>query len=159
MIKVKDYPNLYRDEKTGAIINNDFAGYDQYLKSLHLRKVQKREIDQIKDDINEIKEANIYIIAVPTPIDENNKPDLKILFNATKDVGSVLNKNDIVIFESTVYPGCTEEDCVPILEQESGLKYNIDFNCGYSPERINPGDKNRTLTKIIKITSHQYFFA
>ena len=104
-------------------------------------------------NLEEIKCANIYIIAVPTPIDENNKPDLNILFNATKDVGNVIDIDDIVVFESTVYPGCTEEECVPILEKKSHLIYNKDFFCGYSPERINPGDKKRTLTKIVKITS------
>ena len=104
-------------------------------------------------NLEEIKCANIYIIAVPTPIDENNKPDLNILLNATKDVGNVIDIDDIVIFESTVYPGCTEEECVPILEKKSHLIYNKDFFCGYSPERINPGDKKRTLTKIVKITS------
>ncbi len=104
-------------------------------------------------DLEEIKCANFYIIAVPTPIDKKNKPDLSILFKATKDVGRVISKNDIIIFESTVYPGCTEEECVPILENESKLVYNKDFFCGYSPERINPGDKKRTLTKITKITS------
>ncbi len=104
-------------------------------------------------NLEEIKCANIYIIAVPTPIDENNKPDLNILLNATKDVGNVIDINDIVIFESTVYPGFTEEECVPILEKKSHLIYNKDFFCGYSPERINPGDKKRTLTKIVKITS------
>ena len=104
-------------------------------------------------NLEEIKCANIYIIAVPTPIDENNKPDLNILLNATKDVGNVIDINDIVVFESTVYPGCTEEECVPILEKKSHLIYNKDFFCGYSPERINPGDKKRTLTKIVKITS------
>ena len=104
-------------------------------------------------DIKSIVDANIYIISVPTPIDRNNTPDLKILFKASSLVGKLLNKNDIVIFESTVYPGCTEDDCVPILEKESKMKYNEDFFCGYSPERINPGDKERTLTKIVKITS------
>ena len=104
-------------------------------------------------DIKSIKDANIYIISVPTPIDKNNIPDLKILFEASSIVGKLLNENDIVIFESTVYPGCTEDDCVPILERESKMEYNKDFFCGYSPERINPGDKDRTLTKIVKITS------
>ena len=103
--------------------------------------------------LDDIKCANIFIIAVPTPIDNNNRPDLSILFKASNDVGKVLNKNDIVIFESTVYPGCTEEECVPILENKSNLIFNVDFFCGYSPERINPGDKERTLTKIVKITS------
>ena len=104
-------------------------------------------------ELENIKNCNYYIIAVPTPIDKNKKPDLKILQSATKSIGSILKKDDIVIYESTVYPGCTEDDCVPILEKESGLKYNKDFFCGYSPERINPGDKKRTLTKIMKITS------
>ena len=105
------------------------------------------------NNINDLKTSNIYIVSVPTPIDENNNPNLSVLFNASKLVGGVLKKGDIVIYESTVYPGCTEEDCVPLLEQKSGLKYNKDFFCGYSPERINPGDKKRTVTKIIKITS------
>ena len=104
-------------------------------------------------ELENIKNCNYYIIAVPTPIDKNKKPDLKILQSATKSIGSILKKDDIVIYESTVYPGCTEDDCVPILEKESGLKFNKDFFCGYSPERINPGDKKRTLTKIMKITS------
>tara|TARA_B100000945_G_scaffold317483_1_gene320433 strand:+ start:147 stop:1400 length:1254 start_codon:yes stop_codon:yes gene_type:complete len=100
-----------------------------------------------------ISDCNIYIIAVPTPIDLKDQPDLSILFSATKLVASKLLKGDIVIYESTVYPGCTEEDCVPILEKHSKLKYNKDFFCGYSPERVSPGDKKRTLTKIRKITS------
>jgi UDP-N-acetyl-D-glucosamine/UDP-N-acetyl-D-galactosamine dehydrogenase len=96
---------------------------------------------------------NIYIITVPTPLDQFKKPDLSPLISASKAVGKVLKYGDIVIYESTVYPGCTEEDCVPVLESESGLKFNTDFYCGYSPERINPGDKERTLTNILKITS------
>ena len=101
----------------------------------------------------EIKQASIFIVTVPTPIDKNNRPDLRPLISASSLVGKVLKKGDIVIYESTVYPGCTEEDCVPVLEKNSGLKFNIDFYCGYSPERIVPGDKERTLTKIKKITS------
>ena len=97
--------------------------------------------------------ANVYIVTVPTPIDEHKKPDLSPLKGASKMLAQVLKKGDVVIYESTVYPGCTEEDCVPLLEQGSGLKYNQDFFCGYSPERIVPGDKERTLTKIRKITS------
>lgn len=95
----------------------------------------------------------VYIVTVPTPIDAYKKPDLSPLLGASKAVGRVLKKGDIVIYESTVYPGCTEEDCVPVLEKESGLVFNQDFFCGYSPERINPGDKQNTLTKILKITS------
>ena len=105
------------------------------------------------NQIADLKTANIFIVTVPTPIDKNNKPDLSPLLKASTSVGSVLKKGDIVIYESTVYPGCTEEDCVPVLEKNSGLKFNQDFYCGYSPERIVPGDKERTLTKIKKITS------
>jgi UDP-N-acetyl-D-galactosamine dehydrogenase len=100
-----------------------------------------------------LREANTYIITVPTPINQFKSPDLSLLLAATKMVASFLKPSDIVIYESTVYPGCTEEDCVPILESESGLKYNQDFFVGYSPERINPGDKINTLTKICKVTS------
>lgn len=101
----------------------------------------------------EIKECTFYIVAVPTPINEHKNPDLKPLISACKIVGGVLKKGDIVVFESTVYPGCTEEDCVPVLEKESGLKFGEGFTVGYSPERINPGDKVHTLTKIIKVVS------
>jgi UDP-N-acetyl-D-galactosamine dehydrogenase len=104
-------------------------------------------------DINNIKEVVFFIIAVPTPIDAYNNPDLKPIISATKTVGSVLKKGDYVVYESTVYPGCTEEDCVPILEKTSGLKFREDFKIGYSPERINPGDKEHTLTKILKVVS------
>lgn len=101
----------------------------------------------------DLAQANVYIVTVPTPIDDNKKPDLSPLKGASKMLAQVLKKGDVVIYESTVYPGCTEEDCVPLLEKGSGLKYNQDFFCGYSPERIVPGDKERTLTKIRKITS------
>ncbi len=104
-------------------------------------------------DEKDIKECNIYIITVPTPIDKNKTPDLKPLKNATKTVSKFISDNDIIIYESTVYPGCTEEVCVPIIEKISGLKYNIDFYCGYSPERINPGDKVNTIRTIKKVTS------
>ena len=103
--------------------------------------------------IIDIKDCNIYIVTVPTPVDKYKKPDLTFLINASSSIGKILKKNDIVIYESTVYPGCTEEECVPILEKESNLEYNKDFFCGYSPERINPGDKINTLTKIKKVTS------
>ena len=108
---------------------------------------------QFSDEINDLKNCNIFIVTVPTPIDEFNAPDLRPLLNASKMIGSVLKRNDIVIYESTVYPGCTEEDCVPVLESSSGLKFNTDFFCGYSPERINPGDKINTLVTIKKVTS------
>lgn len=101
----------------------------------------------------DLKACNIFIITVPTPVDHFKSPDLKPLLYASEIIGGVLKKNDIVIYESTVYPGCTEEDCVPVLEKFSGLKFNEDFFCGYSPERINPGDKVNTLTTIMKVTS------
>ncbi len=104
-------------------------------------------------NIEDLKEATFHVVAVPTPINSHNLPDLTPLLGATSTVGKVLKKGDVVVFESTVYPGCTEEDCVPILEKESGLKFGIDFKVGYSPERINPGDKEHTLTKILKIVS------
>lgn len=104
-------------------------------------------------DFMDISPANVYIITVPTPIDKNNRPVLTPLLKATETVSSVLKKGDIVIYESTVYPGVTEDECVPVLEQSSGLKFNLDFFVGYSPERINPGDKERTVTKILKLTS------
>ena len=103
--------------------------------------------------LDDIKEANIYIVTVPTPIDEYKKPDLRPLLGASKSIGSILKKDDIVIYESTVYPGCTEDDCVPILENQSNLKFNKDFFVGYSPERINPGDKEHRLPTIKKVTS------
>ena len=103
--------------------------------------------------IDDIRDCNFYIVTVPTPVDRHNRPDLTPLIKASETVGSVLKKGDIVVYESTVYPGATEEDCVPILEKKSGLKFNIDFYAGYSPERINPGDKEHTVEKITKITS------
>ena len=104
-------------------------------------------------ELEKIRNCSIYIVTVPTPIDEANRPNLTSLQRASETVASVLKKGDVVIYESTVYPGCTEEVCVPILEAMSGLQYNADFFCGYSPERINPGDKVNTLTKIKKVTS------
>ena len=101
----------------------------------------------------DIKDATIYIVTVPTPVDKNNRPDLTPLKKASKTVGKVLSKGDIVIYESTVYPGVTEEECIPVLEQVSGLRFNVDFFAGYSPERINPGDKKHTVEKILKVTS------
>ena len=107
----------------------------------------------LSSNAEDLRAVNTYIVTVPTPIDRFNNPDLTPLLKASETIGKTLNKGDIVIYESTVYPGCTEEDCVPVLEKFSGLKFNQDFFCGYSPERINPGDKVNTLTKIKKITS------
>lgn len=104
-------------------------------------------------NIEEIKESNFYVVAVPTPVDENNRPDLRPLIGASQTVGQVIKKGDIVVYESTVYPGVTEEECLPVVEQVSGLIFNKDFYAGYSPERINPGDKEHTVEKIKKVTS------
>lgn len=117
---------------------------DELAKATHLT-VSERIVD--------IQDCSYYIVTVPTPIDKSKRPDLTPLVKASETVGKVLKKGDIVIYESTVYPGATEDDCVPVLERESGLKYNVDFYCGYSPERINPGDKVHTVTKIKKVTS------
>jgi len=105
------------------------------------------------DNINAIKECNCYIVTVPTPVDKHRQPDLSPLRSASKAVAKVIQKDDIVIYESTVYPGATEEDCIPIIEAETGLKFNVDFYAGYSPERINPGDKEHRVTTILKVTS------
>ncbi len=102
---------------------------------------------------DDLQDCNYYIITVPTPVDKNNKPDLTALYKSSETVGKMLKKGDIVIYESTVYPGLTEEECVPVLEKHSGLKFNVDFFAGYSPERINPGDKEHTVEKILKITA------
>ncbi len=104
-------------------------------------------------DIDAIQDCNYYIVTVPTPVDKNNRPDLTPLYKSSETVGKVLKKGDIVIYESTVYPGVTEEECIPVLERVSGLKFNVDFFAGYSPERINPGDKEHTVEKILKVTS------
>lgn len=120
----------------------------------NLIALQKRSFGFLPTlDCMDISDSNVYIITVPTPIDKNNRPVLTPLLKATETVSSVLKKGDIVIYESTVYPGVTEDECVPVLEQTSGLKFNLDFFVGYSPERINPGDKERTVTKILKLTS------
>lgn len=127
-------------------------GYD---RTLEVDEENLRSSTRLKfsENINDAKDCNIFIITVPTPINNKNLPNLSPLYLSSESVGSVLKKGDIVIYESTVYPGVTEEECVPILEKVSGLKFNVDFFCGYSPERINPGDKKRTLTNILKITS------
>ena len=108
---------------------------------------------QITTDVSSLNDCNVYIITVPTPTDKHHRPILTPLYKASETVGAVLKRGDIVIYESTVYPGVTEDECVPVLEKVSGLKYNRDFFCGYSPERINPGDKKHTVTKILKVTS------
>ena len=127
-------------------------GFDA-TKECSIDEIKSAEYLDFSNEVKDIEDAKIYIVTVPTPIDKNNKPDLDPLTEACSMVGSVLKYGDTVIFESTVFPGATEDVCVPILEGESGLKFNIDFYCGYSPERINPGDKINSLTTIAKITS------
>ncbi len=144
----------------------DTVGFDinkkriRELKEGHDRTLEIEDGDLLKakhliitENLIDIQECQFFLITVPTPIDKFKRPDLTPLYKASETVGKVLKKGDIVIYESTVYPGATEEDCVPVLEKHSGLKYNVDFFCGYSPERINPGDKVHTVTKIRKVTS------
>lgn len=123
-----------------------------------LRSVLKKKTDDTNglycsSDLNDIRDCNYYIVTVPTPVDKNNRPDLTPLYRASETIGKVIGNDDIVIYESTVYPGATEDDCIPVVEKMSGLKFNIDFYAGYSPERINPGDKEHTVEKIKKVTS------
>lgn len=144
----------------------DTVGFD--VKEKRLKALQRGEdntletsSDELKaavhlkysGNLEDLKDRDIFIITVPTPVDKYNRPDLTPLYKASETVGKVMKKGAVVIYESTVFPGCTEEECVPVLEKFSGLKFNRDFFCGYSPERINPGDKEHTLTKILKITS------
>ena len=124
-------------------------------KNLEFKKKELKSLNKINftNNIDSLKFANCFIIAVPTPVDDLKKPDFKPLLNASKMIGKIIKKGDLVIYESTVYPGCTEEKCVPVLERFSGLKFNKDFFCGYSPERINPGDKKHKISNVKKITS------
>jgi len=126
---------------------------DDVLQSVLVNKTDEKEGLYCTTCITDIAECNYYIVTVPTPVDKNNRPDLTPLYKSSETVGKVLKRGDIVIYESTVYPGVTEEQCVPVLEQISGLKFNEDFFAGYSPERINPGDKEHTVEKILKVTS------
>jgi len=125
------------EDPSNELAESEFAGCDIHFSA----------------DLNDLKDVEFFIVAVPTPIDSQNIPDLSPLLGATRTVGQVLKKNDFVVFESTVYPGCTEEDCVPLLERLSNLKFVEDFKVGYSPERINPGDKEHTLESIVKVSS------
>ena len=126
---------------------------ESLLKSVLVNKSSSENGLYCSSDLNDISDSNYYIVTVPTPVDKHNKPDLTPLYKASETVGKVLKKGDIVIYESTVYPGVTEEECVPVLEKISGLKFNVDFFAGYSPERINPGDKEHTVEKILKVTA------
>jgi UDP-N-acetyl-D-galactosamine dehydrogenase len=147
----KKYPTLGFDIDATRISELN-RGYD---RTQEVSDAQLKASSQLKfsSELNDLVGCNTFIVTVPTPIDHFKKPDLGPLLKASEMIGSVLKKGDVVIYESTVYPGCTEEDCVPVLEKRSGLKFNEDFFCGYSPERINPGDKINTLTKIKKVTS------
>lgn len=126
---------------------------DDILQAVLKKENSKENGLLVSNDLADIENANVYIVTVPTPVDKNNKPDLTPLYKASETVGKVLQKGDIVIYESTVYPGATEEECIPVLEKISGLKFNEDFFAGYSPERINPGDKEHTVEKILKVTA------
>ena len=150
----KKYPVIGFDIKQDRVDELN-SGHDSTLEveDEDLQNALQKSGLYLSTSIDDIKDSNIYIVTVPTPIDNNNKPDLTPLIKSSETVGKVLSKGDIVIYESTVYPGATEEDCVPVLEKSSGLKYNIDFYCGYSPERINPGDKVNTFLTIKKVTS------
>ena len=148
------YPTVGFDTNTrrcGEIM----AGHDSTgeLDDTILRDALDNHGLRCTSDIEHIRESNFYIVAVPTPVDENNRPDLSPLWEASRTVGKVLKPGDTVVYESTVYPGVTEEECLPIVEEESGLRLNIDFTAGYSPERINPGDRHHTVDKIKKVTS------
>lgn len=137
--------NLYHD-KTLEI------GREELVEAVDIENLKSIGL-HITSSINKIKECNVFIITVPTPVDKNNRPDLSAMINSSTAIGAILKKGDIVIYESTVFPGVTEEIMVPVLERASNLKFNIDFFCGYSPERINPGDKEHTVTDILKVTS------
>ena len=147
----KQYPTLGFDIDATRISELN-RGYD---RTQEVSDAQLKASSQLKfsSELNDLAGCNTFIVTVPTPIDHFKKPDLGPLLKASEMIGHVLKKGDVVIYESTVYPGCTEEDCVPVLEKQSGLTFNEDFFCGYSPERINPGDKVNTLTKIKKVTS------
>jgi UDP-N-acetyl-D-glucosamine/UDP-N-acetyl-D-galactosamine dehydrogenase len=145
--------NLKRISELNSGLDNTLEISENLLKSV--LKTEKNDNNGLfcTNNIIDIQDCNYYIVTVPTPVDNNNRADLTPLYKASETVAKVLKKGDIVIYESTVYPGVTEDECVPILEKNSGLKFNIDFFAGYSPERINPGDKEHTVDKILKVTS------
>ncbi len=145
--------NTIRIKELNSGIDSTLEVEDTVLKSVLKRSNSDDTGLYCSTAIDDIKDCNYYIVTVPTPVDKNNKPVLVPLIKASEAVGSVLRKGDIVIYESTVYPGATEEECIPVLEKVSGLKFNQDFYAGYSPERINPGDKEHTVDKILKVTS------
>ena len=145
--------NRKRVEELNSGIDNTLEVEEEQLRSV-LKSTPNDNLGlYCSCDLEDIRDCNYYIITVPTPVDKNNRPDLTPLYKASETVGKVIKRGDIVIYESTVYPGATEEDCIPVVEKTSGLKFNIDFFAGYSPERINPGDKEHTVEKIKKVTS------
>lgn len=147
----KQFPTVGFDINKARIAELE-AGKDSSLEVEPADLAQAKQLS-VTTDATALESCNVYIVTVPTPIDQYKRPDLRPLIGASHTVGKTLKKGDVVIYESTVYPGCTEEDCVPVLEQESGLKFNQDFFAGYSPERINPGDKEHRVTSIKKVTS------
>lgn len=144
--------NQARINELNSGVDNTLEVENDHLKSVIADKDADKGL-YCTNNVDDIANCNYYIVTVPTPVDKYNRPDLTPLHKASETVGKVLKKGDIVVYESTVYPGVTEDECVPVLEKVSGLKFNVDFFCGYSPERINPGDKNHTVTKIKKVTS------
>ena len=148
------YPTIGFD-RNQARVNALMAGHDSTLEVSDqlLQEAIKEHGFKCTTSLDDIRQCNFYVVAVPTPVDENNRPDLLPLVGASETVGKVISKNDVVVYESTVYPGVTEEECLPVVERVSGLRFNVDFFAGYSPERINPGDKEHTVEKIKKVTS------
>lgn len=149
----KNYNNVIGYDINQSRIDELNTGNDRTKELSESQLAEIKDVIYYTSNVEDIKNSNIYIVTVPTPIDSSNRPDLTPLIKSSQIIGSVLKQNDIVIYESTVYPGVTEEVCVPELEKVSGLTFNKDFYCGYSPERINPGDKEHTVTKILKVTS------
>ncbi|OXY81884.1 Vi polysaccharide biosynthesis UDP-N-acetylglucosamine C-6 dehydrogenase TviB [Oceanimonas doudoroffii] len=147
----KKYPTLGYDINTTRLAELQ-QGHDSTLE-VDDHELAEAKLLSYSSSLDELKACNVFIVTVPTPINEHKQPDLTPLIKASETIGQVLKRGDIVIYESTVYPGATEEDCVPVLERVSGLKFNLDFFCGYSPERINPGDKEHRVTNILKVTS------
>jgi UDP-N-acetyl-D-glucosamine/UDP-N-acetyl-D-galactosamine dehydrogenase len=145
--------NMTRIEELKSGFDKTLEIDQNTLKSVLVTEITKQNGLYCSSNLDDIKHCNYYIVTVPTPVDSNNRPDLTPLLKASETVGKVLKKGDIVVYESTVYPGVTEDECVPVLEKISGLKFNVDFFVGYSPERINPGDKEHTIEKILKVTS------
>lgn len=145
--------NMTRIEELKSGFDKTLEIDQNTLKSVLVTEITKQNGLYCSSNLDDIKHCNYYIVTVPTPVDSNNRPDLTPLLKASETVSKVLKKGDIVVYESTVYPGVTEDECVPVLEKISGLKFNVDFFVGYSPERINPGDKEHTIEKILKVTS------